>query len=311
MVIPATLEVTSNLSSTAVGETFKLLVVEDRRHDREALADILKDESYDIHFASTGVEAMEFLYGCSDHLLVVLDIQLPDTNGTELCPQIIKAFDPLVAYIIFWSADHTMETQQAAIGAGGNLFITKPTQPWELVLHLRSAANTIRAIRRATADQKTGLPSQLIFEAAASRMLYATRKTKDSVGVICLDIDHFKEVNDTYGHQIGDQVLRIVADRVKHSLRPEDILSRNGRGDEMTAILPYAYNDGTHLAAMRIWQAVRSSPLVFGEIKIAVTVSVGYTVENSGTVNELEQLADKRLYRAKTEGGRDCVWPHL
>ncbi|GAA1027224.1 hypothetical protein GCM10009557_07770 [Virgisporangium ochraceum] len=159
--------------------------------------------------------------------------------------------------------------------------------------------------RMAVTDLLTGLRTRRYFENAAARL----PQTGDrAVAVLLLDIDHFKSVNDTYGHDGGDRVLREVARRLSQSVRPSDVLARYG-GEEFVVLMPQTRPEDARMIAERVREAVARRPIeVTDGVAITVTVSVGIACR-PGDVDETRQLttfADRMLYLAK-ESGRDRV----
>jgi two-component system cell cycle response regulator len=131
---------------------------------------------------------------------------------------------------------------------------------------------------------------------------------KKAMGVLLIDIDHFKKVNDTYGHNIGDEVLKIFAERLKNSLRSFDLVARLG-GEEFVAILPEVSTERAYIIAERLRRAIAEEPFPCSipEGQIVVTSSLGGTIIGPGehTALEILERADKCLYQAK-ESGRNC-----
>jgi diguanylate cyclase (GGDEF)-like protein len=126
---------------------------------------------------------------------------------------------------------------------------------------------------------------------------------KSPIAVLMIDIDHFKTINDTLGHQAGDEVLRVVSARLRAGLRPLDAIGRYG-GEEFLAVLPQTNIEGAHQAAERICHAMSKTPIQFAEYKIPVTCSIGCaaSADTSLDVNTLIHQADSALYRAKSSG---------
>ena len=163
------------------------------------------------------------------------------------------------------------------------------------VLILERAHAKLR--KQAHTDHLTGISNRRSF----FKHFIAEPKTGD--GVLLLDLDHFKRVNDQFGHIAGDEVLTSVASRIKKCLRAEDVLARYG-GEEFIVFLPRAGSQQTCLICERIRHAISSRPVIFGEDEISITISVGAAIANpnSGTLQSLINAADQKLYLAKSEG---------
>lgn len=157
--------------------------------------------------------------------------------------------------------------------------------------------------RRLTTDHLTGACNRAHFFDIAEEEIRRCAKRAKSVGLICVDIDHFKAVNDTYGHAVGDLVLEAVARACMGVLRPCDTFARLG-GEEFTAILPTSDRGGTFDIAERMRAAIAATAIRVGDLDLRVTASLGYAVRTAATVSvaELIHLADQALYTAKRSG---------
>lgn len=165
----------------------------------------------------------------------------------------------------------------------------------------------------ATIDPLSGLSNRRHFHAEAAKLFGHACQPPYDLAVLMLDIDYFKRVNDTYGHQVGDVVIQAVAWRLQQHIRPSDLLGRYG-GEEFVVLLPYTSLAESCQIAKRILQAIRESPVAAGELRIAVTISGGLAHLSAGA-NNLDELlahADHALYQAKHSGRDQCVvWDAL
>jgi len=162
-------------------------------------------------------------------------------------------------------------------------------------------------------DGLTGLVNKTFFQAALVRELDRSARTGRNCGLLLLDLDHFKEVNDTHGHHIGDLVLQSTARKMTESLRSMDTAARIG-GDEFAVILPECTPEDAVRAATRIHAALNPLSVMLGDKSIRITTSAGLLCTDSQTISEpdiLIALADKELYRAKHSGGRRLCHPPL
>ena len=141
----------------------------------------------------------------------------------------------------------------------------------------------------------------------AEQEVRRTRRTKSSLSVIMIDIDHFKRINDTYGHPGGDAVLREVAGRISNAVRDVDLVGRYG-GEEFCVVLPDTPNEGVRAVAERIREAISTLPIIVEQRQLQVTASLGVSsVETADdAIESLIHRADKALYEAKA-AGRNCV----
>ncbi|HVM27507.1 MAG TPA: sensor domain-containing diguanylate cyclase, partial [Mycobacteriales bacterium] len=159
--------------------------------------------------------------------------------------------------------------------------------------------------RLAVTDELTGLANYRSFLSTLDSEVERAARYGRPVGLLLLDVDHFKDVNDTYGHQRGDAVLAELAGRVAAQVRDVDTVARYG-GEELVVVLPETGAEGAELTAERIRCAVRDRPFADGGLPVAVTVSLGVAVHEPGreTADALVRRADEALYRAK-RAGRD------
>ena len=161
--------------------------------------------------------------------------------------------------------------------------------------------------RLASSDPLTGVPNRRHFEECSAQIIAAREANGRAVAVLMVDVDHFKKINDTYGHPAGDEVLKVVARRCRHALRERDLFARFG-GEEFIALLAASAVDEIPAAAERLRSAVAAEPILVGSDRISVSVSVGGAIGEAlpdGDQTLLEDLisrADEALYEAKTSG---------
>lgn len=175
-------------------------------------------------------------------------------------------------------------------------------------MHRLEELNQVLATQAST-DALTGLPNRRALEDALARDIARTTRSATPLSVILLDVDHFKRFNDTYGHLVGDQVLRHLGGIVQRSLRDGDFVARYG-GEEFCVVLPNASEEGALLAARRVRMAIERSKLRCEAGELSVTSSFGVSTCDPQlavrTSVELLKQADLALYAAK-EQGRNCV----
>ena len=165
-----------------------------------------------------------------------------------------------------------------------------------------------KILQYATLDALTGLNNRRQFEVRLKQEIATTKRQKNPLCAMMIDIDFFKKVNDTYGHASGDAVLRAVASVIKEHLRESDIPSRYG-GEEFAVLLPYTHIDEAQIVGERLRKAVESTPVPIDKKNINVTISMGLAEFNpEETGEELFERADKALYEAKESGrNRVCI----
>ena len=201
--------------------------------------------------------------------------------------------------LISWS-NATLLNEEGTLAyiIGTGIDITEMRQ-----LEQRREALIVQLHDQATTDNLTGLHNRGYFLAQAEQVYARAQTNNDPVSALMLDIDYFKRVNDNYGHAVGDEVLRVVADRCRASLRDADIIGRIG-GEEIAIILPQVAKPESLVVAERIWRTLADAPVVTEIGPLAITISVGVTTstEHTHTLADLLHHADIALYNAKDNG---------
>lgn len=298
----------------------QLLLVEDSETSAALIVRYLKDR-YQVLHARDGEAAWHLVLSEHDVQLLVTDIQMPRMSGHELLRK-IRACDVArissLPVIVMTSANDNSE-RDLAFANGANDFITKPMDRTELLARVgvhQKLAHTIRALEehqrllqeQATTDPLTNLKNRRAFaEVGLQHFMLAQRHSND-LSLIALDIDHFKKINDTYGHAGGDEALVAIAQVLMTSTRQTDIVARVG-GEEFSILLPNTNRVGAGVLAERIRVAVKNNKFSVAGSQLSLTVSVGVAAFGNEAKDSLEQLmevADRRLYLAK-QAGRNRV----
>lgn len=239
--------------------------------------------------------------------VVLLDVHMPGCEGPELA-QIIRFNDDwLRVPIIYLSAETDLTQQMKALLRAGDDFVTKPISDSALITTVFSRAQRARQLSNALSrDSLTGLLKHADIKEQVSHEVARAIRSKQSVSVVMLDIDHFKQVNDNYGHPVGDNVIRALANLLRQRLRKIDSLGRYG-GEEFLAVLP----DCSAEHAKRIIDEIREhfQNLMFqaGNLEFHCSLSAGVAQSDADvSPGELLERADQALYKAK-HGGRNQV----
>ncbi|WP_086996060.1 GGDEF domain-containing protein [Rhizobium sullae] len=174
----------------------------------------------------------------------------------------------------------------------------------DLLEREKQRVRMVRALENeASVDPLTKLPNRRVFQRAADRCAKEASNRGRPFSIIMLDVDHFKKINDTWGHSVGDTVLSKVADLIRQTVRKTDIAARYG-GEEIVILLPNTEGRDASTVAEKLRHAIESEDLIVGDIAIKVTVSIGVSAVDTDNTNirATIEAADKALYRAKTAG---------
>ncbi|MGA2263033.1 MAG: diguanylate cyclase [Acidobacteriota bacterium] len=298
----------------------RVLIADDDDVLRHILEVSLLKWGYDVVVARNGIEAWRLLQGDDSPRLAILDWIMPGMDGVEVCKEIRKREDRTYTYLLLLTAKHKKEDVIAGMEAGADDYIAKPFDSQELKVRLRagrrildlqaellSARETLRY--QATHDSLTGLLNRSAAIDALRNELERANRQSVPLCLMLADFDHFKDINDTYGHSIGDAVLCEAARRMRSSVRTYDSLGRYG-GEEFLFILPGCDADDARTQAERLQTCITSTPIELPHVTISFTISIGIVVQYSTTVADLDfliQAADAALYAAKMQGRNRVV----
>jgi two-component system cell cycle response regulator len=301
----------------------KILVVDDSRTQLEWVEQVLVREGFDVRTAVDGKEAIKRVRTDPPDL-VLLDMVLPDMDGLEVL-RIVKArTDDQFIPVIILSVKADLDSKVAGLRIGADDFLAKPFAEAELLarcaamLRIKKLQDELRATQRKLEEQSitdglTGLRNRRHFDERLHEEFGRAQRYSDPVSLIMLDLDHFKRVNDRYGHQTGDVVLRETSALIRASLRDPDIAARYG-GEEFSVILPKTHVQGALAVAERIWRAIGAKLFrhVLGEgpdvpppVELRMTCSIGIAFFPSKDITSADLLvryADEALYQAKRSG---------
>ncbi len=296
----------------------RVLVVEDDLTSRTLLTGVLTRQGYEVVTAVNGTEACDVLQRPDAPDLAILDWVLPEMEGPDVLRRVRAAANDNPPYILMLTSRDGKADIVAGLEAGANDYLTKPYNLGELRARLAVGCRMIEmqkallASRDAVAHQAChdGLTGLLNRRAIIDRLHQEAARSdrKDSnYAVGMCDIDHFKRVNDTYGHQTGDEVLQRFAAIMVDSLRPYDFVGRVG-GEEFLVIAPVESRQETVALFQRLCQRIAGTRLQTRSGPLSVTVSIGLACAAPGmTADEMLQSADVALYRAKCEGRNRVV----
>jgi two-component system cell cycle response regulator len=295
-----------------------ILVAEDSAFYRRIISDHLTGWGFDCECAKDGKEAWELLTKPNAPRLALLDWVLPGIDGIELCQRLrCGAQNRPYTYTILLTGKNRREEMLEAMDAGADDFLAKPFDPLELKARLsvgerivelqRKLVSANRALHFAAShDFLTRVWNRAEIVAFLQRELSRSRRDATSVGIVLVDVDHFKKVNDKFGHEMGDNVLQEISKRLAATLREYDGVGRYG-GEEFLLVLPGCDLDTTVRRADQIRRTISAKPICTAQGEMVVTVSMGVTLaESSIDMQVILRRADAALYQAK-RNGRDRV----
>jgi diguanylate cyclase (GGDEF)-like protein len=283
----------------------KVLTAEDDRVSQLSLRRALEAWGYQVVPACNGAEAWRILQAPDAPFLAIINWVMPGMDGIDICRQLRANVDMPYRYIIMLSAKREKNDIVKAMQAGADDFVSKPFHLEELRVRLRAGQRILdlqEKLRiKGSHDALTGLFNRrMILDALAREVARATRDTTP-IAVMLVELDRFKDVNDRFGRQLGDEALREVASRIKAALRTVDIAGRYS-GREFLIVLPRCDTEASHQVAERVRDAIAKDPILWSKQSIKVTSSIGVATACSGHVLRPDVLirnADAALDRAK------------
>ena len=287
----------------------RLLAVDDDPAYLRYLRLILSRRGFDVDLAGNAKSAVDQARENADIALVLVDLAMPDDDGFATLRKLRREV-PRDLYTVLLTAHDEMDTKLKALDSGFDDFLSKQSTESEIVAKLRSAVRRVELEQTlkikaeqletlAVTDDLTGIANRRGLFRAASEMTSQNRQ----VSVAMFDLDHFKKVNDTYGHPAGDRILTDVATCLKGKTRYGDIIARYG-GDEFVLLLPDTTDEQAKDIAERLESEIASLRWAFHDIAVSITTSVG-VCSGSGNVAELLSECDQMMYRQKrTRHGR-------
>lgn len=294
----------------------KILIAEDDLVSRRVLEAFAAKRGYGVVSAANGPDALAILSAEDAPRLAILDWMMPGVEGTEVCRKLREqAGDRPYVYVLLLTARTQREDLIKGLQSGADDYITKPFDPPELdarlhvglrILDLQDKLIVAREELRfqATHDTLTGLANRGVILETLRREQSRQRREGGSFGIILMDIDHFKAINDTYGHLFGDAVLRETSRVMKQSVRPYDIVGRYG-GEEFLVVVPQADAVVMSGVAERLRKAIEAQSIATRDSELHVTASFGVAASTEAMPVDpqaLLNLADEALYRAKRNG---------
>lgn len=293
----------------------KILIADDSIVSRHLLDSTLRKWGYEVILASDGNQACEILSGPDAPTLAILDWMMPGMTGLEICRRVRQLAQEPYTYILLLTSKSLREDLIEGMESGADDYIIKPFDQHELNVRLRAGTRLVElhtellATREAMREQATKDALTHIWNRSSildilERELARSARELRPVGLILLDLDHFKLINDTHGHFAGDAVLQEAAQRLVHSSRAYDSIGRYG-GEEFLILLPGCDDPGVIGQAERLRAHLADKAIFVNDTELNVTGSFGCVSVMPGrntTAEALVRKADEALYLAKRLG---------
>ena len=286
-----------------------ILIVDDTKTNLNILIELLS-EKYDVIAALDGLTALEMIKEEKIDL-ILLDIMMPKMDGYQVC-EILKNDSQYGAQdipVIFITAVTNENGIEKAYDVGGSDYITKPFKSKELMARVNKELQVQHLQKElkllASTDPMTKLYNRRYFSKISEHALELSKRKKLSLSIIILDIDKFKNINDTYGHQVGDDVIITLANKLIKNQRKSDIVCRYG-GEEFVLLLQNTSKDTAVLIAQKIRKEIESLKIMLPTNEdLTFTISLGVSsvdIKNDNNIESALKLADDALYEAKNNG---------
>jgi two-component system, cell cycle response regulator len=293
----------------------RILVADDDPVSCRLLDRLLHKWGYEVIAAHSGTEAWEVLQADHAPRVALLDWMMPGLDGLEICRRVRARSSQPYVYIMLLTANDKVGNVVEGLESGADDYLTKPFHPQELRARLHVGlrmldleSNLVEAREnlrfKASHDALTSIWNRGAIIELLERELSRARRDGSSVGILLADIDHFKRINDTRGHLVGDEVLRAVTGRLKGEVRSYDSVGRYG-GEEFLILLPGCDNAKLTAKAVQLVKIVERSSIETSTGPVAATISIGGIASGEcphAELNSLLRAADMALYRAKVSG---------
>src|SRR5580693_4687904 len=293
----------------------QVLVVDDSAVSRKLVEHALEPSGHSLLFAKDGAEALE-LFRRHAPPIVITDWMLPDFSGLELLQKIRAEEQREYTYVIVLSAKSEKDNVVKGLAAGADDYLTKPFDPAELLARIGVGCRTVDLHREIDAknrllealahtDSMTDLPNRRAIEDWAGRQLRGAARHGFPMWVVQADLDSFKEINDSHGHDAGDAVLKRFSEVLKGNTRASDICGRMG-GDEFLLVITHVASEYIQSTINRMREEWSGCEFEFRGNAVSLTASfgiAGFCGTDAPLFQTLVQRADKALYAAKRSGG--------
>lgn len=299
-------------------EGSRILLIEDKEYDKNKVIEALSQDLNIVMGVDNGIKGVE-LSASQGFDLIIVSLNLENEDGLRLCSHLRSNEATRNLPIVMIAEKEDMPRVAHGLEMGAHDYILRPLEKSELIARIRTQIRRKRfqdrlrstyeiSLSMALTDSLTGLYNRRYLEVHLEKLIESNSHSHKALGILFLDIDHFKAVNDTHGHKVGDEVLKVFSERLKNATRSFDLISRIG-GEEFVIVLPDVTPERAYMIAERLRRAISDEPFKCGteEGELSITASVGgATINNGGhSVEAILERADKCLFEAKNSG-RDC-----
>lgn len=299
----------------------KILIVDDSAYENKRVKAMLQKGGYEVSVAETGMQGIKIARAERPDL-ILLDLVLPDISGREVCRCLKMNTEMQSIPIIMLTSRTDVKERVAGLDEGANDYVTKPFDDSELTARIAAALRekTLRDQlekkkgeyeelmrkfeRMAITDPVTGLFNRRRFEEAIAQEFERYKRYGTPLACLMIDVDHFKQINDTYGHDVGDLILKETAQTIQSLIRGVDTVCRYG-GDEFAVLLSQQRAEEAMKAAQRILRDIRQLKVKEMKKGERITLSIGIAMVPDPDLREMDQIvqcADYALYKAKKQG---------
>lgn len=286
----------------------KVLLIDDAPTMHMTVETLLESEGLEFHSALTGESGLAMASMLKPDV-ILLDVEMPELDGFEVCRRLKQDTEIQSIPVIFLTAHDSTEQKVKGLDLGATDYVVKPCDAAELLARVRVSLRMkyLMDLLATTArvDGLTGMWNRTYLDQWLAGEIASMKRHGGRLGCIMVDVDCFKSINDTYGHRVGDHVLRSIAHCLKNGTRVEDIVCRYG-GEEFTILTPAVEGVGVSMLAERLRSAIAATVFTVGTLNLHVTCSFGVSDCTQGSVLTLIDRADKALYAAK-DAGRNRV----
>ena len=299
----------------------KILVADDDRVSRRIMERMLQQDGYAVITATNGREAADILSTANSPRLALINWMMPQLDGPELCREVRKLREESYVYILMLTSKQLNEDVVRGLEAGADDYLTKPCHPAELKARLQAGRRILQLEDKlveareemrykATHDMLTTLWNRTAILALLRAEFSRSRRESTSVSLLLCDIDHFKQINDHHGHQVGDEVLKMFSRRLLDTVRAHDAVGRYG-GEEFLIVVADCNEDDLSHRAEQLRAAIHEVDFVTSSGVLGVTMSVGaISIQAWGESLPIEPILaeiDAALYQAKALGRNQVV----